>query len=206
MHARQSLWLALLCAVVCLGSVAVYAQTDQAEAERILGPQWKQHSRQAGMIFSGTVLSVGTAQVNGEKLVSGGLVDGRVIAGGPTDDRPISVTSSRTRAGAVVAIPLRFRVDTAIAGVQAGQVLTIYEWAGYEWAAAESMHPPMQPGEHLLLLLYPRSRLGLTSPVGGAQGQILLILKATGMVCASRPSVSLDQLMRAISGAREGKR
>lgn len=201
MHARQSLWLAMLCAAYCLVSVAVYAQTDQAAAERILGPQWKQHSRQAGMIFSGTVLSASKARVGDGRLVIGGRVDGRVIAGGASEGAPISRTLNRTGAGAVTAITLRFRVDTAIAGVEAGQVLTIYEWAG-----AESLHPPMQPGERLLLLLYPRSRLGLTSPVGGAQGQILLVPNATGTVCASRPSVSLDQLVRAITGARGGKR
>jgi hypothetical protein len=201
MHARQSLWLAVLCAAFCLVSIAVYAQTDQAAAERILGPQWRQHSRQAGMIFSGTVLGASKAGGSDGKLVIGGLVDGRVIAGGASEGAAISRTLNRTGAGAVAAIPLRFRVETAIAGVEAGQVLTIYEWAG-----AESMHPPMQAGERLLLFLYPRSRLGLTSPVGGAQGQILLISNASGMVCASRPSVSLDQLVRAITGARGGLR
>jgi hypothetical protein len=189
MLARQSLWLAVLCAALCLVSVAVYAQTDQAAAERILGPLWKQHSRQAGMIFSGTVLSAGRAGATGGKVVAGNLVDGRLV-GGPNDG-----TLNRAGAGPVTAIPLRFHVDTAIAGVEAGQVLTIYEWAG-----AESLRPPMQTGERLLLFLYPRSRLGLTSPVGGAQGQILL--NATGIVSASRPTVALEQLTRAILWAR----
>ncbi len=195
MHARQSWWLALLCAALGLVSVAVYAQTDQAAAERILGPQWKQHSRQAGMIFFGTVLSAGTGGANNGGPVSGKLGSGGAVGEEPVDGRPISGTLNRTGAGAVAAVPLRFRVDTAIAGVEAGQILTIYEWAG-----AESLHPPMRPGEHLLLFLYPRSRLGLTSPVGGAQGQILL--DATGMVSASRPPVALVQLARAIRRAR----
>ena len=36
------------------------------------------------------------------------------------------------------------------------------------------MHRPMRKGEHFLLFLYPPSRLGLTSPVRGAQGQVPL--------------------------------
>jgi len=48
----------------------------------------------------------------------------------------------------VLTIQLKLRVDHAIAGVEAGQVLTIREWAG-----AWSMHRPMHPGEHLLLLV-----------------------------------------------------
>jgi hypothetical protein len=36
-------------------------QSDQAIAERVLGPRWKQLSRRAGMIFAGTVLSTSAA-------------------------------------------------------------------------------------------------------------------------------------------------
>jgi hypothetical protein len=32
----------------------------------------------------------------------------------------------------------------------------------------------MTQGEHILLFLYPPSRLGLTSPVGGSRGQVAL--------------------------------
>lgn len=66
-------------------------------------------------------------------------------------------------------IVVRFRVDRAIAGVRPGQVLTVREWAG-----AWSMHRAMREGQRLLIFLYPASRLGLTSPVGGPQGQVVL--------------------------------
>jgi len=36
------------------------------------------------------------------------------------------------------------------------------------------MHRAMSPGERVLIFLYPPSRLGLTSPVGGRQGQVVL--------------------------------
>jgi hypothetical protein len=69
----------------------------------------------------------------------------------------------------VPSVEVSLRVDHAIIGVQPGQVLTIHEWAG-----ALSRHPAMRRGEHLLLFLYPPSSLGLTSPVGGSQGQLRL--------------------------------
>jgi hypothetical protein len=36
------------------------------------------------------------------------------------------------------------------------------------------MHRPMINGQHILIFLYPPSRLGLTSPVGGSLGQVAL--------------------------------
>ena len=63
----------------------------------------------------------------------------------------------------------RVRVNEAIVGVRPGQVIAIREWSG-----ASSMHRAMSPGERLLIFLYPPSRLGLTSPVGGRQGQVVL--------------------------------
>jgi hypothetical protein len=87
---------------------------------------------------------------------------------------------------------LSFRVDEPIAGVERGQILTIREWAG-----AWSMHRPMSRGEHILIFLYPPSRLGLTSPVGGSLGQIALDPSGVG------GAISVTQLERAIRRARE---
>jgi hypothetical protein len=122
---------------VCLSILAAAQPSDQVIAERVLGLQWKQLSRQAGMIFAGTVLT----------------------------STPPATTIDR----AIPAVQLSFRVDRAIAGVERGQVLTIHEWAG-----AWSMHRPMRTGQHILIFLYPPSRLGLTSPVGGSLGQVAL--------------------------------
>ena len=66
-------------------------------------------------------------------------------------------------------IELSSRVDRAIAGVERGQALNIREWAG-----AASMHRPMSGGQKVLLFLYPLSQLGLTSPVEGSLGVIVL--------------------------------
>jgi hypothetical protein len=194
---RVSVALLCLCGIFYLSSFAI-AQSDQVVAERVLGPQWKQLSRRAGMIFAGTVLETQLASTQ-------------------------ALTNVLAARGSAPAARLTFRVDVPIAGVEPGQILTIREWAG-----ASSMHRPIRSGQHILLFLYPPSRLGLTSPVGGALGQIELdaagqyvsqyaqklavpapsgssaVLSAsvdTGLV--SNPGVSVVQLQRAIRGARQ---
>ncbi len=168
---------------VCLESAAAQ-QLDQLAAARALGPEWKQLSRAAGMVFAGTVL--GAAQPATQNQV-------------------------------VPTIEVKFRVDRAIAGVHQGEVLTIREWA-----AAWSRQRELRPGQRVLLFLYPPSRLGLTSPVGGPLGQIELSGKGETVVppapvaaVSSRsalpvPSlpvpdteIRLDQLERAIRAARK---
>jgi hypothetical protein len=84
----------------------------------------------------------------------------------------------RAAVGPTPSLELIFRVDEPIAGVERGQILTIHEWTG-----AWSMHRPMNRGQRILLFLYPPSRLGLTSPVGGSLGQIALDL--TGKIISS---------------------
>jgi len=141
----------LVVALAFLSSFVAAQQSDQVIAERVLGPQWKQVSRRAGMIFAGTVLSAG-AQAGTSQTVTNQ-----------------TAATDRLAPGTTPAVQLSFRVDEAIAGVERGQVLTIHEWAG-----AWSMHLPMSKGQHFLIFLYPPSRLGLTSPVGGSLGQIAL--------------------------------
>jgi len=61
---------------------------------------------------------------------------------------------------------ITFQVEHAMRGTSTGQTLTIHEWAGL-WTNGERY----RVGERVLLFLYPPSRLGLTSPVGGAAGK-----------------------------------
>jgi len=188
----------------CLLSFAAAQQSDQAAAERVLGPQWKQLSRRAGMIFAGTVLATPIQKLTAQTVNTTTAAANRPIAG---------TTSS---------VELSFRVDEAIAGVEPGQILTIHEWAGV-WSM--QFQRPMTKGQRILIFLYPPSRLGLTSPVGGSLGQIALdstgknvskdapmSASAIGLPNASSPrpraptnsaSVSVVQLERAIRSARE---
>ena len=70
---------------------------------------------------------------------------------GPNDAGTMSVT---------------FRVTHGLRGVRDGETFTIHEWAGL-WNGVTRY----KPGEHVVLFLYPQSRLGLTSPVAGALGK-----------------------------------
>lgn len=60
---------------------------------------------------------------------------------------------------------ITFRVQNAIRGTRPGQVIQIREWGGL-WNAGERY----ATGQRVLLFLYPSSKLGLTSPIGGTAG------------------------------------
>src|SRR5690349_12117573 len=70
------------------------------------------------------------------------------------------------RPGHVPTVTVRFQVEQGLRGVRGGSVLTIRQWAGLSDAGAR-----YRTGERLLLFLYRPSKLGLTSPVAGAQGR-----------------------------------
>jgi hypothetical protein len=127
----------------------------------------------------------------------------------------LSITASHADSGALPTIELKFQVDQGMVGVQSGQILKVREWAG-AWSAQGAMHR----GQRWLLFLYPPSRLGLTSPVGGAMGQVALDASGKNVVVpapaandlpstrvqlqpTTQRSVSLVQLERAIRSARE---
>lgn len=140
--------------------------SDRATAARVLGPQWEQMSRRAGIIFVGTVVSTNPRSAAVDQL---SLVSATMPAMLPT-------------------IQVTFKVDRAIAGTETGQVLTIHEWAG-----TSSTQRPMNTGQHVLLFLYAPSRLGFTSPVGGAAGEVFL--DPTGKnVPAPKPSSNFRSL------------
>jgi hypothetical protein len=70
---------------------------------------------------------------------------------------------------AVPTVAITFHVERPLRGaVQAGS-LTILEWLGL-WSSGQRY----AVGEHVLLFLYPPSKIGLTSAVGGALGQFHL--------------------------------
>ena len=62
---------------------------------------------------------------------------------------------------------ITFRVEVAVRGVRRGQTINVSEWGGL-WQAGEQY----RAGERVFLFLYPRSKLGLTSPRGRAVREI----------------------------------
>jgi len=165
--------------ILCPSSAFAAPPSDEAAAARVLGPQWKQLSRRAGIIFAGTLVSSG-ATLNKDQ-----------------EAQPMFGPGANV-------LELRFRVDRPIAGVEPSQFLTIREWTG-----ALSRQRPLHQGDRILLFLYPPSRLGLTSPVGGAQGQIRLDPSGQHVAGEQDPlqsaipgPIPVIQLERAIRAAR----
>jgi hypothetical protein len=63
-------------------------------------------------------------------------------------------------------VVITFHIENAIRGATPGQDLTISQWIGL-WSGGQRY----RVGERVLLFLYPPSKLGLTSSVGGDMGR-----------------------------------
>jgi hypothetical protein len=117
---------------------------------------------------------------------------------------------SPPKSGEIASSRITFRVEQAIRGVREGQLLEVRDWAGL-WNSGERY----RAGERVVLFLYPRSRLGLTSPVGGALGRFNITSQreivpgnirrdaaspSVGSLDPARPTshVSANQFVRAI--------
>ena len=117
-----------------------------------------------------------------------------------------------TTSGAPVeTVAITFHVENAIRGVTPGDNLTISQWIGL-WSAGQRY----RVGERVLLFLYPRSKLGLTSCVGGqigrfavdARGHVLLSSRhlsafRTDPVLGGRSRVPLRDFALAVRRAGE---
>jgi hypothetical protein len=66
---------------------------------------------------------------------------------------------------------ISFQVKQGLRGVRSGATVTIREWAGL-WAVGPAQGPRYHVGERAFLFLYPPSRAGLTSTVGGRKGKL----------------------------------
>jgi hypothetical protein len=66
-----------------------------------------------------------------------------------------------------------FQIKQGVRGVRTGATLAIREWAGL-WSAGTAQAPRYRVGERAFLFLYPPSRAGLTSTVGGRQGKLAI--------------------------------
>jgi len=70
---------------------------------------------------------------------------------------------------AVETVAITFHVENAIRGATPGEDLTVSQWIGL-WSGGQRY----RIGEHVLLFLYPPSKLGLTSCVAGAMGRFTI--------------------------------
>src|ERR1700747_3536220 len=77
---KRVLVVALTClSNLCLSAFAIEQQSDQVIAERVLGPQWKQLSRRAGMIFTGTVLTAAPPTAAAQTVTTQAPATDRVV-------------------------------------------------------------------------------------------------------------------------------
>jgi hypothetical protein len=77
--------------------------------------------------------------------------------------------ASGGKPGEMPTVRITFRVDQAVRGVKAKQIFSLHEWAGL-WETGDRY----RVGESVFLFLYPNSRLGMSSPVGGSLGRFPL--------------------------------
>ena len=71
-----------------------------------------------------------------------------------------------THGQALETVAITFHIENAIRGALPGEDLTISQWIGL-WSGGQRY----RVGEHVLLFLYPPSKLGLTSCVAGGMGR-----------------------------------
>jgi len=81
-------------------------------------------------------------------------------------------------------VSIMFHVEKAIRGATPGENITISQWIGL-WSAGQRY----QVGQRVLLFLYPRSKLGLTSCVGGQIGRFTVDPRGRVLLSAEHLSV-----------------
>jgi len=80
--------------------------------------------------------------------------------------RVIRVERPALASGKATVMQVTLRVERALRGTHPGETFTLREWMG-AWDSG----PQFRVGQRVLLFLYPRSKAGLTSVVGGRLGQ-----------------------------------
>lgn len=73
------------------------------------------------------------------------------------------------RGQSVETVAITFHIENALRGATPGSRLTILQWIGL-WSSGQRY----RVGERVLLFLYPRSKLGLTSCVAGPMGRFII--------------------------------
>ncbi len=107
----------------------------------------------------------------------------------------------------VATVAVTFHVDRGIRGATSGQDFTLRQWIGL-WSGGQQRY---RIGEKVLLFLYPPSKLGLTSWVGGSLGHFSfdswgrVLLSAEHIsafrsdpVLGGKSTISLDDFARAV--------
>ena len=119
---------------------------------------------------------------------------GTIFAGTVTSIEPGPAAGG----SAVPTVAITFQIEHRLRGAVPGGSLTIMEWLGL-WSSGQRY----AVGQHMLLFLYPTSKLGLTSAVGGALGQFHLDL--AGGILPSQRQFAAFQADPLFSGRSAGR-
>lgn len=155
-------------APVCLFAVLLLGMASPASAAppTYAPPDLNTLVAHAGYIFRGTVLAIEPAGTMASPwqppLPRTSTSDS--LAPRPRASRIIKPPSASN------AIRITFVVRDAVRGVRNGQRFTISEWSGL-WIGDPHRY---RVGDDLLLILYPASRIGLSSPVAGDLGSFAI--------------------------------
>ncbi len=104
-----------------------------------------------------------------------------------------SVEWRRAPAGVGIdTVRIAFAVHEGVRGTTHGRTFVMQEWAGL-WSSSSGR---FRPGQRVFLCLYPRSRLGLTSVVGGDLGRYDLDSNWRIAGTSRKPLVVLDEPQR----------
>ena len=109
---------------------------------------------------------------------SGAIFAGRVLA--------VQLLPPRF-SGEVPTVRVTFRVERGIRGPRTGTQFVLRQWAAL-WNSGQRY----SVGERVLLFLYPASKVGLTSPVGGERGRFRIDPKGQLVVNAERAKLFDD--------------
>ncbi len=175
-------WCLLVLLVVC-SAVASSGQTDVRLPARTLRgfvakpgsgalPSSRDRSMRAPFL---PALHERSELVFSKMARAAGMIFSAVVTG--IERRPATLGES------VETVRITFHVERAIRGATPGEDLTVSQWIGL-WAGGQRYHV----GERVAVFLYPRSRLGLSSCVGGALGRFEM--DAWGRVVMSGEQVS----------------
>jgi hypothetical protein len=118
---------------------------------------------------------------------AGIIFSGRVTAVGTAG---VPAVSPPERSSAWTAVT--FQVEYALRGTTAGRSLTIHEWSGLSSGSHKENY---RIGERVFLFLYPPSRLGFTSPVGGGAGRFAVDSQGNVAMNTQHVSVLADPVI-----------
>ena len=106
----------------------------------------------------------------------------------------LSVQQLPSRPGGVNRVRITFSVHEAVRGVGQGKTFTVDQWASL-WANQANQ---FRPGDRVYLLLYPRSKLGLTSVVAGGLGRYDLDSNWRVVGTNQKPGIVVGRLSRPV--------